>query len=203
MHWSRWGDPAEAGPLAPSAHDLVDAFIGTTDTPAVDPADVRLSAPLAEDLLADLMTREWGVVVEQAVGADADPTAGPGANHGARSRISRGIVATVRALRENALLRRIIDVDPEVLVSAGSGAAAARSSFRRSFSTRASAREADFRCAFASLFHRSARSSAFANCFSVLVSWPRRVVRPFSSFFCFASDFSIARFFLLFTCRPS
>jgi hypothetical protein len=55
-------------------------------------------------------------VVEQAVGADADPTAGPGANHGARSRISRGIVATVRALRENALLRRIIDVDPEVLL---------------------------------------------------------------------------------------
>ncbi len=54
MHWSRWGDPAEAAPLPQSAFDLVDAFIGTTDTPAVDPADVRLSDPLAEDLLAEL-----------------------------------------------------------------------------------------------------------------------------------------------------
>lgn len=54
MHWSRWGDPAHAGPLSPSAFGLVDAFIGTTDTPAVDPAEVRLSEPLAEDLLTQL-----------------------------------------------------------------------------------------------------------------------------------------------------
>jgi alkyldihydroxyacetonephosphate synthase len=54
MHWSRWGDPAEAGPLPASAHALVDAFLGTTDTPAVDPSEVRLSEPLAEDLLAEL-----------------------------------------------------------------------------------------------------------------------------------------------------
>ena len=47
MHWSRWGDPAEAGPLSESAFALVDAFIGTSETPAVDPADVRLSEPLA------------------------------------------------------------------------------------------------------------------------------------------------------------
>ena len=45
MHWSRWGDPAQAGPLSESAFALVDAFIGTADTPAVDPADVRLSRP--------------------------------------------------------------------------------------------------------------------------------------------------------------
>ena len=68
--------------------------------------------PDTQTLLADLMTREWGVVVEQAVGADADPTP----DHSAYTRISRGIVATVQALRENALLRRIIDVDPEVLL---------------------------------------------------------------------------------------
>ncbi len=68
--------------------------------------------PDTQTLLADLMTREWGVVVEQAVGADADPTP----DHSARTQISRGIVATVQALRENALLRRIIDVDPEVLL---------------------------------------------------------------------------------------
>ncbi len=54
MHWSRWGDPAQAAPLPQSAFDLVDAFIGTTDMPAVDPADVRLSVPLAEDLLSEL-----------------------------------------------------------------------------------------------------------------------------------------------------
>ncbi len=68
--------------------------------------------PDTQTLLADLMTREWGVVVEQAVGADADPAP----DLSARTRISRGIVATVQALRENALLRRIIDVDPEVLL---------------------------------------------------------------------------------------
>ncbi len=54
MHWSRWGNPAEAAPLPESAFALVDAFIGTADTPAVDPATVRLSEPLAEDLLAAL-----------------------------------------------------------------------------------------------------------------------------------------------------
>ncbi len=54
MHWSRWGDPAEARPLPESAFALVDVFIGTAETPAVDPADVRLSEPLAEGLLAGL-----------------------------------------------------------------------------------------------------------------------------------------------------
>src|SRR6478752_673685 len=51
--------------------------------------------PDTQTLLADLMTREWGVVVEQAVADDADHTAAPGA----RTRVSRGIVATVQALR--------------------------------------------------------------------------------------------------------
>ncbi len=54
MHWSRWGDPAEAGPLPQTTRDLVDAFIGTADTPAVDPSQVRLSDPLAPDLVAEL-----------------------------------------------------------------------------------------------------------------------------------------------------
>jgi alkyldihydroxyacetonephosphate synthase len=54
MHWSRWGDPAEAGPLPESAFALVDAFIGTSQTPAIDPAEVRLSEPLAQGLLAGL-----------------------------------------------------------------------------------------------------------------------------------------------------
>jgi alkyldihydroxyacetonephosphate synthase len=54
MHWSRWGDPAQAGPLPESAFALVDAFLGTADTPAVAPEDVRLSEPLADDLVAEL-----------------------------------------------------------------------------------------------------------------------------------------------------
>src|SRR5680860_1359128 len=87
---------------------------------------------------------------------------------------------------------------------AGSRAADARSSFCCSFSTRAPAREADRLCAFASVFQRSARSLAFVSFFSVLVSWPRRVDRLFSSSFCFALDFSIARFcFLLLMCPRS
>src|SRR5215217_4789224 len=39
MHWSRWGNPAEAGPLADSAFA---------------PADVRLTDPLDGDLLDEL-----------------------------------------------------------------------------------------------------------------------------------------------------
>src|SRR3954453_7628797 len=54
MHWSRWGDPAEAGPLAESAFALVDAFIGTRQTPAVQADEVRLSEPLGPALVAEL-----------------------------------------------------------------------------------------------------------------------------------------------------
>jgi alkyldihydroxyacetonephosphate synthase len=68
MHWSRWGDPDEAGPLSESARGLVDAFLGTTETPAVSPGEVRLSDPLAEDLLAELR----GIVGEEHVLTDHD-----------------------------------------------------------------------------------------------------------------------------------
>jgi alkyldihydroxyacetonephosphate synthase len=54
MHWSRWGDPAQAGPLPESAFDLVDAFLGTSETPAVAPEEVRLSEPLDDVLVAEL-----------------------------------------------------------------------------------------------------------------------------------------------------
>src|SRR6476620_3117902 len=60
--------------------------------------------PDTQTLLADLMTREWGHVVAAA----ADDRDGDSLD-----RIARGIVATVQALRANALLRRIVDVDPE------------------------------------------------------------------------------------------
>ena len=62
--------------------------------------------PDTQTLLADLMTREWGQVAQAAVVESSD----------ALDRIAHGIVATVQALRENALLRRIVDVDPEVLL---------------------------------------------------------------------------------------
>jgi AcrR family transcriptional regulator len=64
--------------------------------------------PDTQTLLADLMTREWGRVAGAAANEQghADPL----------DRIANGIVATVQALRANALLRRIVDVDPEVLL---------------------------------------------------------------------------------------
>jgi alkyldihydroxyacetonephosphate synthase len=68
MHWSRWGDPAEAAPLSESAFGLVDTFIGTSPTPAVDPSQVRLSEPLAPDLLAELA----GIVGAEHVLTDHD-----------------------------------------------------------------------------------------------------------------------------------
>src|SRR3954471_13630735 len=63
--------------------------------------------PDTQTLLADLMTREWGHVVA---------AAGDNSDGDSLDRIARGIVATVQALRANALLRRIVDVDPEVLL---------------------------------------------------------------------------------------
>jgi AcrR family transcriptional regulator len=60
-------------------------------------------------LLGDLMTREWGAVVAAAVAAgerDDDPVA----------RLVEGIAGTVRALRDNELFLRIVELDPELLL---------------------------------------------------------------------------------------
>ena len=54
MHWSRWGDPAAATPLAEPARALVDAFLGTRETPSVASDEVRLSDPLAAELVDSL-----------------------------------------------------------------------------------------------------------------------------------------------------
>jgi AcrR family transcriptional regulator len=64
-------------------------------------------------VLGDLMTREWGEVVAHAV-ADADGALGPTAP--AADRIVAEVVATVRALRENELFVRIVELDPELLL---------------------------------------------------------------------------------------
>lgn len=64
--------------------------------------------PDTQTMLADLMTREWGRVVDEALASSR------GTN--TLSGLRDGIVATVRALRADELLRRIIDVDPELLL---------------------------------------------------------------------------------------
>jgi AcrR family transcriptional regulator len=64
-------------------------------------------------VLGDLMTREWGEVVARAV-ADADEALGPAAT--AAERMVAEVVATVRALRDNELFVRIVELDPELLL---------------------------------------------------------------------------------------
>ena len=60
-------------------------------------------------LLADLMTREWGGVVTETL-ADEDPAA-PSVD-----RLVGDIVGTVQRLRDNELFVRIVELDPELLL---------------------------------------------------------------------------------------
>jgi AcrR family transcriptional regulator len=63
--------------------------------------------PDMQTLLADLMTREWAVVVEDAaLTAGASPL----------QRLAGGVAATVKALRGNELFAKILEVDPELLL---------------------------------------------------------------------------------------
>jgi AcrR family transcriptional regulator len=59
-------------------------------------------------LLGDLMTREWAGVVSDEVDTDG--------GHPAVDRIVGGIVGTVRALRQNELFVRIVELDPELIL---------------------------------------------------------------------------------------
>src|SRR6476659_396896 len=72
--------------------------------------------PDTRALLADLMTREWTEEVLSFDSAMADETDEDGQYRDELSDIVDGVVATVRALRENELLGRITDVDPELLL---------------------------------------------------------------------------------------
>jgi AcrR family transcriptional regulator len=63
--------------------------------------------PDMQTLLADLMTREWAVVVE-------DAALGAGAT--SLERLAGGVTATVRHLRRNELFAKILEVDPELLL---------------------------------------------------------------------------------------
>jgi AcrR family transcriptional regulator len=60
-------------------------------------------------LLSDLMTREWGGVVADAL-ADQDPSTST------VERLVGDIVGTVQRLRENELFLRIVDLDPELIL---------------------------------------------------------------------------------------
>jgi AcrR family transcriptional regulator len=64
--------------------------------------------PDMQTLLADLMTREWAGVVAE--------TASAVAGEAPLERLSRGVSRMVTALRANDLLRKIVDVDPELLL---------------------------------------------------------------------------------------
>ena len=63
--------------------------------------------PDMETLLGDLLVREWGGLIDDALTVDAPRT---------RGAIVRGVTSTVAALRANAVFRRILEVDPELLL---------------------------------------------------------------------------------------
>jgi AcrR family transcriptional regulator len=65
--------------------------------------------PDMQTLLADLMTREWSQLADAAAHQAASQPTGA-------ARVAAGVVATVRTVRENELLRRILEVDPELLL---------------------------------------------------------------------------------------
>lgn len=54
MHWARWGDPARVAPLSAEVRALLDAAVGTRETPAVSEEEVRLADPLPAPLVEEL-----------------------------------------------------------------------------------------------------------------------------------------------------
>jgi AcrR family transcriptional regulator len=69
--------------------------------------------PDMPSVLGDLMTREWGEVVGRAVTEADAALAGPPT---AADRLVAEMVATIRALRENELFVRIVELDAELLL---------------------------------------------------------------------------------------
>jgi AcrR family transcriptional regulator len=63
-----------------------------------------------QTLMADLMTREWSSIGAQAQlpGSGETPTA---------AGVSDAVVAAANALRDNSLFRKVVDVDPELLLT--------------------------------------------------------------------------------------
>jgi AcrR family transcriptional regulator len=65
--------------------------------------------PDMQSLLADLMTREW-------TAAMAGVTAGNDPGTSLLAQVRRGVVLTARAIRDDELFAKIVDVDPELLL---------------------------------------------------------------------------------------
>src|SRR4051794_39299552 len=63
--------------------------------------------PDMQSLLSDLLVREWGGLVDDALAAGADAD---------RATIAEAVVGAVTALRSNALFARIVDLGPELLL---------------------------------------------------------------------------------------
>jgi AcrR family transcriptional regulator len=110
-------DPSSTGALMLDAARECILAVGWKRTTLTDVArragvsrmTIYRSWPDMQTLLADLMTREWSGVASAA--AEVALAEGTGAQ-----RLVAGVVGTVRAIRANPLLRRIIDVDPELLL---------------------------------------------------------------------------------------
>ncbi len=62
-----------------------------------------------QQLLGDLMTREWSEVIMAEVGSQRESA-------DAVQWLARGVVGTVRALRDNELFTRIVELDPELIL---------------------------------------------------------------------------------------
>jgi AcrR family transcriptional regulator len=112
MMSSRHNDPEEALLDAARASLLAVGWRRTTLTDVARRAGVsRMTIyrkwPDMRTLLADLMTREWSAVF-----------AGAALSEGATplERLATGVARTVGALRDNELFRKIVDVDPELLL---------------------------------------------------------------------------------------
>ncbi|NYJ03453.1 AcrR family transcriptional regulator [Nocardioides thalensis] len=60
-------------------------------------------------LLADLMTREWGELVAETTSADDGTVPGP-------EQVADALVRAVKALRDNELFVRIVELDPELIL---------------------------------------------------------------------------------------
>src|SRR4051812_33270675 len=111
----RNGSPKDEDALLDAARDCVLA-VGLRRTTLTDVARragvSRMTMyrrwPDMATLMADLMTREWSTL---AITASASATGGS-----ARERIVDSIARGVRALRENPMFRRIVELDPEVLI---------------------------------------------------------------------------------------
>ncbi|GAA1824844.1 TetR/AcrR family transcriptional regulator [Planosporangium flavigriseum] len=67
-------------------------------------------------LVGDLMTREWGTLTQTAMAVAAGEDGAAGGGNSARQRLVAAIVAAARALRQHPVFRRIVELDPEILL---------------------------------------------------------------------------------------